>query len=446
MVAGTIERKSGVDDVWSRLAAPIDRDEIQWRIDGKSTKRDGKFFARQVAWADVPVVVRRLDSVVPGEWSFTAEVIGPTTTRDKEAGVAIKGRLTIRGVTREDVGVDTDEKAALTDAIKRTARLFGIALELWEFPQSWVEVDSDGKYAKIVGDSWEAHDRALARRDGTPAPRAANGNGARKKTAPRSADLPALPEWPALDNGTDRESSVGQAARIKQLIEAGDVPEQVQTEIRKSLVAHPGDLENMGRIIAALEKQYFRAPSNREVKGNGMQEVRSGNDGTGSHMHASGENPPQGAAAGAVLDMDRVDQRQVRRGATEEGAEGVRAPSGLRDDVGAAQAGDGSGSQVRHPAVREAVAPVRNDAGGEPGGHGRKGKSEGGPLPVCPKCGGRVWDNRIGKRNPKAPDFKCRDRSCGGVIWPPKEKQREPDTIAVDGKPEYAEEDDEIPF
>ena len=39
---------------------------------------------------------------------------------------------------------------------------------------------------------------------------------------------------------------------------------------------------------------------------------------------------------------------------------------------------------------------------------------------ACPKCGGRMWDNRIAKRNPKAPDYKCRDRSCDGVIWPPK--------------------------
>jgi hypothetical protein len=37
----------------------------------------------------------------------------------------------------------------------------------------------------------------------------------------------------------------------------------------------------------------------------------------------------------------------------------------------------------------------------------------------CPKCGGRMWDNRLTKRNPRAPDFKCRDRSCDGVIWPP---------------------------
>jgi hypothetical protein len=31
-----------------------------------------------------------------------------------------------------------------------------------------------------------------------------------------------------------------------------------------------------------------------------------------------------------------------------------------------------------------------------------------------------MWDNRATKRNPKAPDFKCRDRSCDGVVWPPR--------------------------
>jgi hypothetical protein len=39
-------------------------------------------------------------------------------------------------------------------------------------------------------------------------------------------------------------------------------------------------------------------------------------------------------------------------------------------------------------------------------------------APACPKCGGRMWDNRLSKRNPRAPDFKCRDRRCDGVVWP----------------------------
>ena len=40
------------------------------------------------------------------------------------------------------------------------------------------------------------------------------------------------------------------------------------------------------------------------------------------------------------------------------------------------------------------------------------------PPPSCPTCDGAMWDNRVGKRNPKAPDFKCKDKECDGVIWP----------------------------
>lgn len=43
------------------------------------------------------------------------------------------------------------------------------------------------------------------------------------------------------------------------------------------------------------------------------------------------------------------------------------------------------------------------------------------PVPVCPRCQGPMWDNRESKRNPKAPDFKCKDRNCDGVIWPPRD-------------------------
>ena len=44
----------------------------------------------------------------------------------------------------------------------------------------------------------------------------------------------------------------------------------------------------------------------------------------------------------------------------------------------------------------------------------------------CPNCGGDMWDNRSkkasGEFNPAAPDFSCKDKSCGGKIWPPKDK------------------------
>ena len=56
-------------------------------------------------------------------------------------------------------------------------------------------------------------------------------------------------------------------------------------------------------------------------------------------------------------------------------------------------------------------------------------QTNGAPLtgaPACPKCAGRMWDNRASKRNPKAPDFKCRDRSCDGVLWPGQHKAAVP--------------------
>lgn len=51
-------------------------------------------------------------------------------------------------------------------------------------------------------------------------------------------------------------------------------------------------------------------------------------------------------------------------------------------------------------------------------------------CPACPKCGGWMWDNRADKRNPKAPDFKCRDRSCDGVLWPGQHRSTIPVTEA----------------
>ena len=38
-------------------------------------------------------------------------------------------------------------------------------------------------------------------------------------------------------------------------------------------------------------------------------------------------------------------------------------------------------------------------------------------APRCPKCSGPMWDNREGKKNPKAPDFKCKNKACDGAIW-----------------------------
>ena len=55
-----------------------------------------------------------------------------------------------------------------------------------------------------------------------------------------------------------------------------------------------------------------------------------------------------------------------------------------------------------------------------------------GGQPSCPTCGGRMWDNRGRKTNPKAPDFKCRTPDCTGRIWPGQLKGEAAADVAID--------------
>jgi len=260
-------------DVWAKLAAPLPAGATAWRQDGRPIARDGKYFARFVAYIDAGTVRERLDSVVPGEWNLALELLPAVNSESdsfsSEGSCAFKARLQILGVVREDVGMGKDYKQASTDAFKRAAVRFGIGHELYQLGQNWVQMDGDGKYAKPIEDPQVAYDRR-------------HGAGSATASADASAEAPAL----------------------------------------------------------ALKRS-------RSAKS----------------------------------------------------------------------------------------ASIASD------------------VPPCPKCGGRMWDNRIGKRNPRAPDFKCRDRSCDGVIWPSKEKVEAAQGATADGDAGAETEavatqagEDEIPF
>jgi hypothetical protein len=70
-----------------KLAAPIPKSLISWRIDGKPVEKNGKFVARFVAYIEANTVRERLDAVVPGEWDETLELL-PTYTKTNKEGEA----------------------------------------------------------------------------------------------------------------------------------------------------------------------------------------------------------------------------------------------------------------------------------------------------------------------------------------------------------------------
>ena len=230
------------DEVWGALAAPVPAGTISWRQDGNPVARDGRYFARFVCYIEANTVRERLDTVVPGEWDLTLEMLPQIhVSDDSDSACAFKARLQVLGVIREDVGTGRDYKQAATDAFKRAAVRFGIGNELYSYEQNWVEVDGDGKYAKPLEEPAAAYARRHA----------------------------------SARDGTTREA-----------IDAED----------------------------------------------------------GSTAFPSRGEPD------LLTDVDAVN---------------------------------------------------------------------------CPKCGGRMWDNTLTKRNPKAPDYKCRERSCDGVIWPERKNATE---------------------
>ena len=84
---------------------------------------------------------------------------------------------------------------------------------------------------------------------------------------------------------------------------------------------------------------------------------------------------------------------------------------------------DGKGAPAT-PAGAGAAATATKGKGGGVDANG---------MPLCPICGGAMWDDRESKRNPRAPDFKCRNKpkerggpGCEGVIWPARDGSPSP--------------------
>ena len=125
-------------DILQRLAEPFPAKVIQWKP--QATSGD-KTKALAVAYIDARDVMRRLDDVASGDWGFEWEPVG----------AAVKGSLTVCGVTRCDVGEQGDGpmgktiKAAVSDALKRCAVHFGVGRYLYYLEGSWVAYDPTRK-------------------------------------------------------------------------------------------------------------------------------------------------------------------------------------------------------------------------------------------------------------------------------------------------------------
>lgn len=125
-----------LSDVQKRLQAPFPAHLVNWKpqVITKDRKR-----ALLLAYIDARAVQDRLDAVCPNDWQFEIEVVPGT------GAPTVKGRLSVLGMVREDIGEAGGQgeagtlKAAASDALKRCAVHFGIGRYLYDLPKNWVD-------------------------------------------------------------------------------------------------------------------------------------------------------------------------------------------------------------------------------------------------------------------------------------------------------------------
>ena len=118
-----------------------------------------------VAYLETPTVINRLNDVFNGEWSF--KIIEHKFLDDD---VVVICELTAEGITKQQFGTcelhqDSEDgivlsmgdalKAAASDALKKSATLFGIGLQLYGFTPD-EEITTESKEAFVETESKEA--------------------------------------------------------------------------------------------------------------------------------------------------------------------------------------------------------------------------------------------------------------------------------------------------
>jgi hypothetical protein len=139
------------------LKAPFAREKLRVKVQSLNKE---KTRAGLVVYLQHTVVQDRLDEVDP---SWSVRVI-----RERWLGEAfyVQMRMTLKGISRENIGEGKDPKSAYSDALKRCAMLFGIGRYLYHSAIVWVEYDQSKSNFK----NWsiEDYERAHKNPSGLP--------------------------------------------------------------------------------------------------------------------------------------------------------------------------------------------------------------------------------------------------------------------------------------
>lgn len=191
-------------DAWEILAEPFAASEVQWRVE---TLSKDKRRALVVPYIDAHSVLERLDEAVgPEGWQDAYEVL-----MAQEGNFAVRCRLSVLGVSKEDVGEGESLKVAFSDALKRAAVKFGVGRYLYRLEKQWVDHDPDsGRFTPPQLDVYPQLERPA------PPPRPSHAEASQALQAHAEAEKPEPQEL--IDRLIDRLKEMGLGKEVARIV------------------------------------------------------------------------------------------------------------------------------------------------------------------------------------------------------------------------------------
>jgi len=162
------------------LKADFPKDVLGVKVQSFNRERTRAMLVLYLQHTDVQ---DRLEQVDP---AWTSEAVHEEKVGDS---VYIRMRMTVKGVSRENVGEGSDPKSAYSDALKRCAMLFGVGRYLYDSQTVWADYDeSRDRFKQWDVDDYEAAIAAVRNRRPPLRPADTNGvaNGSGAGPRPRT--------------------------------------------------------------------------------------------------------------------------------------------------------------------------------------------------------------------------------------------------------------------
>ncbi|WP_299432122.1 Rad52/Rad22 family DNA repair protein [uncultured Meiothermus sp.] len=198
-----------MNDVWDMLSEPFPPEELQWRVEALSKD---KRRALVVPYVDARIVLDRLDEVVGTNGWQDNYVVLHAPPPEAAGNYAVKCRLTVMDISKEDVGEGDSFKSAFSDALMRAAVKFGVGRFLYRLDKQWVDHDPDtGKFNSPRVDLEASVHSSLDSEAPAPYP------GARADSTPSPAEAKPEPQE-LIDRLIERLKEAGLGKQAAQIV------------------------------------------------------------------------------------------------------------------------------------------------------------------------------------------------------------------------------------